>query len=210
MSAVGPARMGAGAGPATVPWSLVDVVRASVVLVLAVVLQQAVVDAVRLHGAHADVLVLVALAAGLVAGPDRGAGVGFAVGIVADLFLPTPFGLSVLVDCLAGYGAGLVGTALAGAGLQGSPWWPAPAVLGLGAGAATTGYAVLIALLGAPRILPAYLPAAAVMTAAGGVVLGPLAMVVTRWAVPPSVPASSASIGAGGSATVARTRARAE
>lgn len=202
--------MSPSAAPATVAWSFTDVVRTSVVVVLAVVLQESVVDAVRLHGAHADVLVLVALAAGFVSGPDRGAGVGFVVGIVADLFLPTPFGLSVLVDCLVGYGAGLVGTALAGAGLRGSPWWPAPAILGLGAAAATTGYAVVIALLGAPRILPAYLPAAAVMTAIGGVVLGPLAMVATRWAVPPSVPASSASIGAGGSATVARTRAGVE
>lgn len=193
----------------TASWTLVGVVRLSVVLVLAVVAQQAVLDAVRLHGAHPDVLLLVAVAAGFVAGPERGAGVGFTVGVVADLFLPTPFGLSVLVDCLVGYGAGVVGMALAGAGMRGSAWWPAPAVLGVGAALGTTAYAVVAALLGAPRVLPAYLPAALVMTTLGGVVLGPLVLVVTRWAVPPPVPTSSAAVGAGGSASAARTRSSA-
>lgn len=195
------------AAPPPIGLSLVAVVRLSVLLVVAVVLQQTVLDPVRLHGAHADLLVLVEVAAGYVAGPDRGAGVGFATGLVADCFLPTPFGLSALVGCLLGWAAGLVGTALQGAGLRGSAWWPAPAVLALGAAAGTTGYAIVDTLLGAPRLLTAYLPAAVVMTAIGGAVLGPLVVVATRWALPtPGATASTAPIGAGGSATVARTR----
>lgn len=186
--------------------SLIDIVRLSVVVVVAEVLQQALVDAVRVHGAHADLLLLVEVAAGYVSGPDRGAGVGFTVGLVADLFLPTDFGLSALVGCLVGYGAGLVGTALQGAGMRGSAWWPAPAVLAVGAGAGTTAYGVVASLLGAPHVLTAYLPAAAGMTALGGLVLGPLVVVATRWAVPAPAPASSTAIGAGGSSVVERNR----
>lgn len=187
--------------------SLVDVVRLSVVVVAAEVLQQTVLDPLRLHGAHADVLLLVEVAAGYVAGPDRGAGIGFVVGLVADCFLPTPFGLSALVGCLLGWVAGLVGLALQGSGLTGSGWWPASAVLALGAAAGTVGYAIVDTLLGAPHLLTAYLPAAVVMIALGGLVLGPAVVVATRWAVPTSgSAASSASIGAGGTATIQRTR----
>lgn len=187
--------------------TVTDVARLSLVVVVALVAQASLVDAVRLHGAHADLLLLIEVAAGYVAGPDRGAGVGFTVGLVADLLLPTTFGLSALVGCLLGYGAGLVGAALQGAGMRGSAWWPAPAVLALGAAAGSTAYAILDTLLGAPHLLTAYLPAAVAMTAIGGAVLGPLVVAVTRWAVPPPGSAGAAPIGAGGSAVVARTRA---
>jgi rod shape-determining protein MreD len=183
---------------------LTDIVRLSVVVVVALVAQQTLVDAVQLHGAHADLLLLVTVAAGYLTGPDRGAGIGFVVGLVADLFTPTTFGLSALVDCLLGYGAGLVGTSLASSGLTGSVWWPAPAVLAVGAAAGTTGYGVLAGLLGVSHVLTAFLPAAVVMTALGGVVLGPLVTAAVRWAVGPR--GVRPRVGPGGSASAARTR----
>ncbi len=184
---------------APTPMSLTDVVRTSVVVVVAQVLQVTLVDAVQLRGAHADLLLLVAVAAGYVAGPDRGASVGFAVGLVADLFLPTTFGLSALVDCLLGFSAGL-----ATASLVRSPWWPAPLVLGAGAAAGTVGYAVLSGILGTPHVVHAYLVQAVIMTAVGGVVLAPVVVAAVRWAVPEPGATPASTIGSGGSATASR------
>lgn len=182
------------------PMSLVDLVRMSVVVVAAVVVQQTLLNTVEIHGAHADLLLLIEVAAGYVAGADRGASVGFVVGLVADLFLPTIFGLSALVGCLVGYGAGL-----ASSGLVRSPWWPAPIVLGAGAGAGTFVYALLSSLLGVPQVFQTALVPALVMTALGGIILAPAVVAAVRWALPePGTPAS-ASVGAGGSA-VARAR----
>lgn len=175
--------------------AVTDLVRISVVLVLAVVLQGTVLDAIELHGAHVDLLLLVALACGYVAGPDRGASVGFVVGLVADLFLPTTFGLSALVGCLVAYAAGHAST-----GLVRSPWWPAPLVLGVGAGVGTFGYVVLATVLGVPRLFETALLPAMVVTVLGGVVLAPLVVVAVRWAVPAPGGSPASAIGAGGSA----------
>ncbi|MDA8072125.1 MAG: rod shape-determining protein MreD [Actinomycetota bacterium] len=177
------------------PLAVADLVRISVVLVLAVVVQNTILDAIELHGAHVDLLLLVAVACGYVAGPDRGASVGFVVGLVADLFLPTIFGLSALVGCLVAYAAGH-----ASSGLVRSPWWPAPLVLGAGAGAGTFGYVVLATLLGVPRLFETALLPAMVVTVIGGVVLAPLVVLAVRWAVPAPGGSPASAIGAGGSA----------
>jgi uncharacterized membrane protein len=52
-------------------------------------------------------MLLLAVCAGFVAGPDEGALVGFVAGLLSDLFLQnTPFGLMALAACLAGYVVG--------------------------------------------------------------------------------------------------------
>lgn len=77
------------------------------------VLQLALFERLAVDGVSPDVMLLVAVAAGLVAGPDRGAVVGFAAGLGMDLFLTTPLGLSALAYSLTGYAAGQVENALA-------------------------------------------------------------------------------------------------
>ena len=76
------------------------------ILLVAVVLHTAVFPQLRVFGVAADVLLLVAIAAGLSAGADRGAAVGFGAGLLADCFLQTPFGLSALTYSLVGFGVG--------------------------------------------------------------------------------------------------------
>lgn len=76
------------------------------VLLGAVVLHTVVLPQLRLFGVAADLLLLVAIAAGLSAGADRGAVVGFVAGLLADCFLQTPFGLSALTYSLVAYGVG--------------------------------------------------------------------------------------------------------
>ncbi len=73
--------------------------------------QQTVMVALRIDGAHPDLLWLLPITAALLDGPETGAIVGFWAGLAFDLVLPTPFGLSALVGCVLGYSVGALTTA---------------------------------------------------------------------------------------------------
>lgn len=100
------------------PSSLLVAVRTSVVLVLALAIQLGVAPSLGVFGVQGDLLLSMAIAAGMAAGPDRGAILGFTAGLAYDLMLQTPFGLSALTYAIVAY---LVG------GLQDSVlrafWW---------------------------------------------------------------------------------------
>ena len=73
---------------------------------------------------------------------------GFGAGLVADLVLPTPFGLSALVGCLLGFTVGI--TTLA---LDRTAWW-LPPVAAFGASALyEVIFAVLGSVLGQPQMI---------------------------------------------------------
>jgi rod shape-determining protein MreD len=96
------------------------VARLALVLLVAVVVQTTVVADMWLFEATGDLMLLVAIAAGLAGGATRGAAVGFASGITFDLLLTTPFGLSALTYCLVGYAVG----AVQGSVLRATRWIP--------------------------------------------------------------------------------------
>ena len=61
----------------------------------------------RVAGVAPDLMVLLAICAGLTGGAEAGAWVGFWAGLLADLFLTsTPLGLSALTYCLVGAAVG--------------------------------------------------------------------------------------------------------
>jgi rod shape-determining protein MreD len=95
--------------------------RVLLLIVGAAVLQGPVFDRMQVERAHPDVLLLLPVIAGLVAGPGEGAWVGFLAGLVADLPLPTAFGLSALVFTLTGFAVGSIVQAL----IEG-PLWVVP------------------------------------------------------------------------------------
>ncbi|HEY5250629.1 MAG TPA: rod shape-determining protein MreD [Acidimicrobiales bacterium] len=167
-----------------------ELARSSVVLFVVLVVQNTVLDGVRVAGAHPDAMLLLPMAAGYMAGPDRGAGFGFAAGLLADLFLPTAFGLSALVGCLLGYGTGL-----ATRGLVRSSWW-LPLIVAAGAtSVGLSAYAILEAVLGEPGALSAdLLPALAVAVPAAVVLATPVVRMV-GWAMPPVPPGRAAGAG---------------
>ncbi|HXQ75239.1 MAG TPA: rod shape-determining protein MreD [Acidimicrobiales bacterium] len=169
-----------------------DLARSTIVMVVVLAVQNTLLDGVRVAGAHPDAMLLLPMAAGYVAGPDRGAGFGFAAGLLADLFLPTTFGLSALVGCLVGYGTGL-----ATRGLVRSSWW-LPLIAAAGATAVGLSmYAILGAVLGEPGALRTDLvPALVVATPAAVVLATPVVRMVT-WAMPPVTSGRGASVGAG-------------
>jgi rod shape-determining protein MreD len=169
-----------------------DLARCTVVLLVVLVVQQTLLDSVRVAGAHPEAMLLLPIAGGYVAGPDRGAGFGFAAGVLADLFLPTTFGLSALVFCLVGYGTGL-----ATGGLVRSSWWLPPIVA---AGATSVGlglYAILGAVLGEPGVVNSSLAPALVVATPAAVVLATPVVRMVSWAFPAPISARGAGLGSG-------------
>lgn len=80
--------------------------RTSLVLVVALTLQLGIASRLEVLGVQGDLMLLIAACAGLAAGPDRGATIGFAAGLSFDLLLQSPFGLSALTYALVAYLAG--------------------------------------------------------------------------------------------------------
>lgn len=159
--------------------STADVARSSVVVFVVLAVQNTLLDALRVGGAHPEAMILLAMAGGYVAGPERGATFGFVTGLVADLFVPTTFGLSALVFCLVGFATGVVTD-----GLVRSSWWLPPVVAAAATAAGLAGYAILGAVLGEPGMLSANLvPALAVSVPAAVVLANPVVRMVA-WAVP--------------------------
>ena len=155
--------------------------RLVLVVATAVVLQQTLVLDLDVGGAHPDLMILFPIAAGLVGGPNRGVTVGFATGLVADLFLPTPFGLSALVACLVGFAVGL-----AALPLDRSAWWLPPAAGLVGSVLYELVYAALGAVLGQPQMVHADLARIVAMVAVPNALLALPATRLMAWALPES------------------------
>ena len=72
------------------------ILRWTTVVVIGFVLQIGVLVDLQPFGVHADAMLLLAICAGLSGGPARGAVVGFAAGLLADVMLPGTMGISAL------------------------------------------------------------------------------------------------------------------
>lgn len=85
---------------------ILPIIRTASVLLTALVLQASLLTEIRVLGVSVDLMLVLAIAAGLELGPDRGALAGFTSGLLMDLLLQTPFGLSALTYLLVGYAVG--------------------------------------------------------------------------------------------------------
>lgn len=83
--------------------TLLRLARMGAVFAGALVLQVAVMSDLQVLGAMADLMMLLAIAAGTLTNPHRAALYGFVAGVVYDSMLVTPFGLSALIYALAAY-----------------------------------------------------------------------------------------------------------
>jgi rod shape-determining protein MreD len=78
-------------------------------IVLASLIETTLVPVIALRGFQPDLLLLVVLAAGASDGPFTGIRVALAAGLVSDLLISqSPFGVSVAVYALCGYGVGML------------------------------------------------------------------------------------------------------
>lgn len=152
-------------------------VRAGLVLALTLVVHLTLLSRLRIEDVRPDALLLVALMAGLVAGAERGAVVGFCAGLLADLFLQAPFGLSALTYCLVGFAVGSLQT-----GILRAAWW-IPVVTAIAASiAGTVLYAVLGAMVGQTAFVSSRLIAVALIVGFMNGALSPAAVRIVGWA----------------------------
>ena len=172
-----------------------EVGRLSLVVLLFVVVQETGMLDIRIGGVHPDIMVLLPIVAGLIGGPSRGATIGFGTGLVADLFLPTPFGLSALVGCLVGFGTGLATQALA----RTAGWLAPVAALG-GSALYEVTYGALGSVLGQPQMLHVALARIVVVVSVTNAVLAIPAVRLMSWgmarAATEGMPVSDAGVGA--------------
>jgi rod shape-determining protein MreD len=151
--------------------------RTAAVVLGALVLQVCLFARFSFDGARPDVVVLVAVLAGYVAGPERGAVVAFAAGTAFDLLLTTPLGLSALVYSVVAYGVGV-----ATAGLLRSSRWIPSMLAAVGSAVAMLAYALIGELFGQATLSGPPLASIIVYVAVINAVLAPLAARALRWA----------------------------
>ncbi len=155
--------------------------RLCLVVVAALIIQDTVMLNLRIAGIHPDIMVLVPVTAGVLAGPEYGAAMGFVAGMATDLLLPTPFGLSALVYTLVGFGVGAA--MVAGEAQRQTSWWLTPLLALAGTATEVMVFAVLGAVLGQPQMVEVNLAATVTVVAVANAILAPVATLVVAWAL---------------------------
>jgi len=145
--------------------------------IAALLLQTTVLARMRVWGVMPDFMLLVAVAGGIAAGASRGATLGFASGMLIDLFLPTPLGLSALVFTLVGYGVGVANT-----GVLRSAWYTPVLTAGGASVAGVALYALVGSVLG-ERMINGHLATIAFVVGVSNAVLAPVAVKFVDWSL---------------------------
>ncbi|MCB0953178.1 MAG: rod shape-determining protein MreD [Microthrixaceae bacterium] len=151
--------------------------RTSLVLLGGYVLQLGLFDDLRLFSVHPEVLLAIGVGTAVAWGAERGAIVGFAAGLLADLVLSGRFGVTGLAYGIACYAVGLVSEGLA----RRSRVMDA-LLMAVGGALGTITYAVVAALFGAGTLGEDDLLVIIAMVALWNFVLSPIVVPVCRWA----------------------------
>jgi len=160
---------------------LVGRMRIAFVLFLAMALQLTVASRLSLAGVHPDLMVLMAVAAGALSGPGRGAAVGFCAGLLNDLFNQAPVGLSALAFLLVGYAVGSMHSTV----LRSAWWVPAATAIVASAGGEVL-YALIGAMVGQSQMISGRLGLVAGIVGGVNGLLAPVAVSAFAWACRPS------------------------
>jgi rod shape-determining protein MreD len=156
------------------------------IVVLALLVQRTLFDGMRVGGSHPDVMLLLPIAAGMAGGSEAGAVVGFVAGAVADLFLPTPFGLSALTFSLLGFAVGSVQE-----GLLRAAWWITPLTVFVASAVGVLLFALIGAVVGQPQFMrPTLVGVGLVVAIANAWLSLPVVRLVT-WAMARRGPAAA-------------------
>jgi rod shape-determining protein MreD len=158
--------------------------RLPLVVLTAMLVHTAVLTQVRIFGVMPDLMLLLAVSAGLEAGPAAGGITGFACGMVADLFLPTPLGLSALVFSLTGYVTGVTK-----GGLLRATWWFPLVTVFAASSVGMALFAVAGTVLGEAELLNGHLVAVMVVVGITNALLSPMILRLARWAFAGQTPA---------------------
>jgi rod shape-determining protein MreD len=161
----------------------------ALVMSIVLTLQLSLMPGLRLADASGDLMLLFALTVAMVGGPERGAIAGFVIGLVFDLFLTTPFGLSALTYSLGAYVVGRIQVGM----LRHSSLLPMFTVA-LGTAGTVVSYAVLARIFGQAWISWARLWRVVLVESGFSLFFAPVSLPVCRWAMAGSLEARSASV----------------
>ena len=153
-------------------------VRLPLVVFVALSLHLSLFLATRVGDAHPRVLLLMAIAAGFLTGSERGAVIGFALGVLADLFVQTPFGLSALTYALVGFTVGGLQS-----GIIRAAWWIPSLTAMVASFVGVLAYALLGALIGQPYAVSLHLVTVAAGVGLMNAVLAPFVVWAMSWAL---------------------------
>lgn len=155
-----------------------------VILLLVLLVHTTVLGLIHVDHVRPDGLLLVTVLAGLVGGQSAGTVVGFVAGLLADLTLQTPFGLSALVLCISGYSCGALRTTLVR-----TSWWLVPVTALVASAGSVVAFVLLGWLVGQSQLLrpgPAHMLTVAALVGVMNAVLAPGVYPLVRWSFSPS------------------------
>lgn len=157
----------AGAGP---------LARFAVLLTALLVVQVSVMPYLTVFGHVADLLLVIAVTGGLVAGEETGTGLGCAAGLCTDLIVQTPFGMWMLVGTIVGFAAGTMsGRVIDGGRLLRS------AVTGFGAVTGIGLFVAIASLFGLSYVTERPIVSIIAVIGFTSALLAPLAELAIRW-----------------------------
>ena len=152
--------------------------RLVIVYLFALLLQLTFFSEVRVAGVAPELPALVAVLAGLFAGPRRGSMIAFCAGLMWDIYLSTPLGLAAAAFAIVAYGLGAITEDL----FHDTRIQTAVLVLA-GTAAAVAAYALLGEVVGQRGLVDDRLLRVVLVASAFNAVLSLVAAPVMRWAV---------------------------
>jgi len=152
--------------------------RVPLVVLTVLILDLSLFTRVRVAGVMPDLMLLLAIAAGITGGQVRGAVVGFGSGMVVDLFLQTPLGLSALVFSVVGYTVGTAQT-----GILRASWWIPVVTAFVASAAGVLFFALAATVVGDTSLVTARLGLVMALVGVMNALLAPLAVRMMAWAL---------------------------
>ena len=155
-------------------------IRAALVVAVLFCIHEALLRGLRIDGVRPDILLGAGIVAAIVGGPELGALVAFALALLGDLFVNTPFGLSALVACLVAFVAGSIRFSL-GTHTR----WAVPILTVVGSITGVVLWALIGTVLGLPSLLHPHLIVIAGVIAAVNLAISPATAFSMRWVFAP-------------------------
>lgn len=153
-------------------------VRLLIVSFLALPVQTTFFADVKFSGVAVQLMLGLAVSAGVVGGSENGALSGFILGVMFDLVLSSPLGLLALVYGMAGWVAGTVYSRI-----RTNPWWLNIGAVGLMSALATFVQPILANWVGVEGWISLDLFEIALVVSIGNMVLGFATLPLMRWAL---------------------------
>jgi len=150
-------------------------IKLGLLILFAVVLQTTLLNHVNFFDATPGLCMLCVLAVAFEDGPESGALFGFAMGLVLDLFLITPLGLSALSFALTGYAVGAFQSSI----VRTTPWLY-PMIGGIGGLFGGLVFIVVGGVVGQEGLLSTHGVQIVVVSAIWDAILAPLVFPVVR------------------------------